>query len=214
MKRRKIELEPDAILPMTRTLWAAALEKVAEAEQGIFVMQNAKNRIEFEAGWIRFVDSLEEFWTRFFDEGKTKFPDFQPWAGVVEAFRKRDELLRYVYEARHQSQHGQIPLSWEEGRIQIKPSGNPIRSFAIFPDGTFEMDTGTNPTLPDSTLIHLPGKPQLPVVFNRKSKLSFAPPSNHAGASMEDISPLGAARIALEYYRTVFVAAKNKFGGR
>src|SRR5687768_17498609 len=107
------------IQPVRRGVWHAAWEKLQEAETAIRRMQDASDRIEYEGGWTQFVDSLEEFWTRFFDEGKQSFTRFQPWAGAFDAERRRDDLLRYLYQARHQSQHGRISLEWGEGRFVI-----------------------------------------------------------------------------------------------
>lgn len=73
MVRKKIELKQGSIVPVTRGVWYAAAEKLAEAKGGIKIMHKARNRIEFEHGWVTFTDSLEEFWTRFYAEGKEKF---------------------------------------------------------------------------------------------------------------------------------------------
>lgn len=54
-------------------------------------MEDAKDRIQYEGGWTRLVDSLEEFWTRFFDEGKNTFSAFQPWAGAIAANSEQGE---------------------------------------------------------------------------------------------------------------------------
>ena len=54
-------------------------------------MEDAKDRIQYEGGWTRLVDSLEEFWTRFFDDGKNTFSAFQPWAGAIVANSEQGE---------------------------------------------------------------------------------------------------------------------------
>ena len=168
MERRKIEIERGSIVPLVHGLWGAAIEKLDEAGGGVDSMKNARNRIVFESGWNRFVDSLEEFWTIFFDEGKTRFSNFQPWAGAIETKRKKDELLLYLYQSRHQSQHGRFPLEWEEAHVQIAHGfGGYVRSVAIFPDLTFEMDAPrTNPSVPEATVVFSPGKPRLPTIIN------------------------------------------------
>jgi len=97
MKQKgKIEDKPGSLVPVNRGLWNYAFEKLVEAKAGIQQMDSASDRVAFEAGWIRFVDSLEEFWTSFFDEGKEKFSSFQPWAGKFRKERKDDPLLQYL----------------------------------------------------------------------------------------------------------------------
>lgn len=96
MTRKQIQPVSGAIAPKSRALWSSAFEKIQEAESAINQMRSAHDRIEYEAGRTRFVDSLEEFWARFFDEGKANFTNFQPWAGAIVAQRSSEELLSYL----------------------------------------------------------------------------------------------------------------------
>lgn len=214
MARKKIQLVPGAIASVPRSLWFAALEKLHEAEQAIAQMRNAHDRIEYEAGWTRFVDSLEEFWNRFFDEGKTSFPDFQPWAGAIDAQRKKDEVLTYLYQARHQSQHGRISMRWKEPRILIAPNFNGhIRGLRVFSDGSYEIDaTPLHPSLPDATVAHDPGNAELPIIQNKKHNQSFNPPTTFNGQGLVEQTPVAVAQIGFEFYRDVLSRAIARFG--
>ncbi|MDO8847293.1 MAG: hypothetical protein Q7W51_02745 [Coriobacteriia bacterium] len=216
MARQKIEMEPGGISPVQRDLWVAAVEKLDEATAAVEQMGAAQDRIEFEAGWTRLVDSLEEFWARFFDEGKSRFPSFQPWAGAVLSFRKSEPLLQYLVQARHQSQHGRIALVWEEGRLQVAPGfSGAIRGFQAFEDGTFEIDAvPAHPSVPSPTLIHSPGRPHLPLIENKKHGGRFAPPTAYRGQLLQDASPATVARIGIDYYSGVVAGALEKFGGQ
>lgn len=216
MPRRKIEIEKGAILPIKRGLWVAAVEKLEEVEIGVLQMQNAGDRIQYESGWAHFVDSLEEFWSRFFDEGKRQFPNFQPWAGGIVSERKRDPLLQYLKQARHQSQHGKIALDWEEGSLQIAPgfSGH-LRSLKIYSDESYEMDaTPLHTSSPEATVVHSPGNAKLPTIENKKFGQKFSPPSEHKGAKLVSSSPVEVAKLALHYYRHVLENAFDKFEPR
>ena len=84
MSRKKIEIEKGSIAPVQRTLWSAALEKRQEASAGLAQMASATYRISFEQGWTRAVNSLAQFWVRFYDEGASRFSNFQPWAEQQE----------------------------------------------------------------------------------------------------------------------------------
>jgi len=214
MAPKQIQNIQGAIAPVSRSLWHAAFEKLSEADQAIAQMRSAQDRIEYEAGWTRFVDSLEEFWSRFFDEGKTKFSDFQPWAGAIDAQRKSDEVLTYLYQARHQSQHGRISMRWQEPKLLIAPKFNGhIRGFKVFPDGSYEMDaTALHPSLPEATLAQDPGNAELPIIENKKHRQSFNPPTTFNGQPLAEQTPVAVARIGLEFYRDVLSRAVTKFG--
>jgi hypothetical protein len=214
LTRKKIELELGAILPVTRGLWVAAAEKLQEADQAVIQMREAQDRMAYEAGWTHLVDCVEQFWVRFFDEGKAQFPDFQPWAGTRIAERKREPLLQYLIQARHQSQHGRICLNWEEGLIQVAPGfTGAIRGFRVFADGTYEIDAvPAYPSVPEPTLVHAPGRPLLPVVENKKHRGAFPPPKEFQGQALTDLSPVGVAKVALEYYSATLRGALEKWG--
>ena len=113
MIRKKIELGHGGIQPVLRGRWFTAVEKLLEVEAAIGVMRGAVNRIEFEAAWTFFVDSLEEFWTRFLDEGKTELTGFHPWVGTVIARRTSNLSLpsKASESARKNSNEmGQTPI--------------------------------------------------------------------------------------------------------
>lgn len=213
MTRKRIELEKGGILPVTRGLWSSAAEKLREAEGAVVAMRGATNRIDYEAGWTCFVDSIGEFWTRFFDEGKVTFTDFQPWAGSIVSKRKTDELLTYLYQARHQSQHGRIAIQWAEQKLLIAPTFNGhIRGLKIYPDGTYDIDaTPLAPSLPDATIVHSPGAPILPLIENKKHGQTFPVPKAFEGSPLQDASPVGVASVGLDYYRKVLEEAYAKF---
>lgn len=213
MERRPMDIKKGAIRPVKRLTWAEACEKLDEAQVGITQMRNAEDRAQYENGWTRFVDSLEEFWTRFYAEGITLSTKFQPWAGAVEAERKNDPLLAYLYQARHQSQHGRMSLTWEEGRVNIAPGFHGIiKRFGAFPDGTFMIDAEQiDPNCRPATLEYDPGNARLPTIENRRHKQSFPAPTSFQGKPLAFRSPAGCAELALAYYRGVLEEAKKRF---
>lgn len=213
MNRKPIELHPGAIAPAIRGLWHAAAEKLDEGQLGIDQMAVARDRVAYENGWIRFVDSMEEFWGRFFDEGKKRFTSFQPWAGAIDSKRKSDDLLNYLVQARHQSQHGRIALNWTEGKLHIAPgfSGH-VQNVKVFSDGTFEI--GATPlagSLVEAKITHHPGDAELPTIHNARWNQTFAAPTAHDGKPLIDSKPLSVARLAVAYYTAVLKKAFEKF---
>jgi hypothetical protein len=216
MKRKPIRIESGAIMPVKRSLWGAADEKLQEARDGLRLMEDAKHRVAFEAGWTKCVDSLEQFWTRFYDEGKQVFSSFQPWAGAIDAERKSESLLQYLYQARHQSQHGRIAMHWEKEHLKIAPgfSGH-IKRVQGFPDGTFYLDAEpSHHSVPEAEVVASPGKALLATIENRKFKQRFDPPTKFRGNELSDATPVGVARAGIEYYADVLMKARAKFDGK
>tara|TARA_R110000850_G_scaffold277061_1_gene421961 strand:+ start:4885 stop:5532 length:648 start_codon:yes stop_codon:yes gene_type:complete len=213
MARKPFDLEKGAIRPIKRGLWTAAAEKLSEAETAILSMEKAEHRAGYENAWTRFVDSLEGFWVRFYDEGKAQFSSFQPWAGKVEAVRKSEDLLQYLIQARHQSQHGRIPMDWEQGKLLIAPGFNGhIKSLQTYADGTYEIDAKPlHDGLPEAKVVHSPGKPLLPTIVNKRFNQTFAPPERFDGQVISNRSPTGIARTALDFYLDVLKRALEQF---
>lgn len=215
IERGMVELAEGAVVPISRGLWQAASEKLSEAATGVAQMKHAKNRIDFEGGWTRLVDCLEEFWTRFFDEGKSTFSEFQPWAGAIDAQRKHDSLLSYLYQARHQSQHGRIALEWAEGRNQVGGGDffGTVRDLRISASGAFEVDVNANAGSDAKfRVVHHPGDARLPVIVNRMHKQSFAAPTHHLDKPVGNVSPIDAGQLGLRFYEDVLQRALEKFG--
>lgn len=217
IEKGKVELASGAVAPVARGLWHAASEKLQVAAAGIKQMEDAKDRIQYEGGWTRLIDSLEEFWTRFFDEGKNTFPAFQPWAGAIDAKRKADPLLAYLYQARHQNQHGRIALEWGSGTISIGGDEffGTIKDLQIAVDGTFQAEVNATPgSSAKFKTIHQPGKARLPTIENRKHKQTFSPPSQHLDRALTDASPVAVGRRGITFYEDVLQRAFERFGKR
>jgi len=209
----KIELLNGSFIPSTRSLWYSAQEKLGEAQAGVNHMKEAKDRVSYESGWIRFVESLEESWSSFYDEGKNRFSSFQPWAGAKDKQRKSDPLTSYLIQSRHQSQHGNIYIEWEQGKIHIAPDyyGH-IRDLKISSDGSFEVEANPLGSTHNSvTLKHESGNPLLPVIENKREKKIFDVPNAHLGKEIKNGNPVILAQMAMEYYKSIYQEALGKF---
>jgi hypothetical protein len=213
MIKGRIEIAPGALRPTTPGTWEMAEAKLDEAERGILEMKSARTRTDFTHGWIRFVDSIEEAFTRIFKDGCVRFTAFQPWIGSIDAERKADELLGYIYQARHQSQHGGLALMWGDPGVQLAVGFNgTIKNIRILPDGTFEADATPLAGAPNAFgIVYFTGEAALGVIENRKHKQRFPAPTTHLGNAQGTISPVAAANFGLVYYRSVISRAKDKF---
>ena len=217
-ERGKVPIQHGAIAPVTRGLWHSAAEKLDEAALGISEMESARDRIQFEAGWARLVDSLQECQSRFFDEGKRTFRGFAGWAGYITRQVKTDPVLKYLVIARHQSQHGRLSLGWTEDRIQIGGGDfcGVISDVKIWADRSFEADVLRSPGSGTSSAVtFVPGLPFLPAIVNRPPRGNeerYDPPNSHLGEPLNDPSPLTVARLGYTYFRKMIGSGLAKFG--
>lgn len=213
MVRRSVQLEKDAITPTARKLWDAAREKLDEANKAIEKMEKARDRIDYEAAWSNFVDSIEEFWNRFYDEGKTTFSQFEYWIGAIVYARKSDPTLQYFHQARHQSQHGRIPMEWSPSKDVLGQGfSGALYGLVIYPDGTYEaQDQPYNPSGKPCLIEHSPGKPVLPTIENKRFNQVFPPPLSHNGKRLADSNPHAVARLVINYYLDVLKKGLQTF---
>ncbi len=207
-----VTLSPSGIVPVTENIWLKPQLRLVEAAKGIKQMQTAHSQIDYLSGWTRFVDSSEEFWTNFYSSGKSASTAFQPWLGPYESLRSSDELLLYLKQARHQSQHGGNTLMWEGGHIEVGGSAfsGTIARLEISPSGQFVADVESGVSN-GFRVIHHPPTPALPTIRNLKFKQEFLPPKEHLSHPILDHSPHAVALLALRFYEDVFRHAQEKF---
>ena len=209
----QVSLAASSIAPVKSNIWLSADLRLYEAQQGLIQMRGARNQIDYLRGWTRFVDSIEVFWTNLFATGKSKFKAFQPWLGRFEQQRSDDQLLSYLKQARHQSQHGGISLTWGNGHVEVggpQYSGT-ICNVAILSTGTFAADVGPQQGSGPFQLIHHPPKPMLAAIFDARSKREFLPPAEHMKRPILDSSPHAVALLALRYYEDLFRTVRDTF---
>ena len=214
MKRSRIPPAAGSLVPTVHQPFGRSLEKLSEAEQGILQMKAAKDRVSYEAGWSKFVDSLEESWSRFYEEGKRTERRFGGWISKYNKTRNEDALLRYLTQARHQSQHAVAGLDWTApGGLTVGKGFNGIvHSLKVFSDGSYEADARAFPGSPRAHPVTYDyGRPMLPTVVNKRYGQTFPPPRSHLGGGIVDSAPHDAAAIALRYYLDVIGTAKREF---
>jgi len=199
MTLKPIKPAPGALIPTARELWGASREKLTEASFSINMMEKATDRVQYEQAWSNFVDAIQEFWVRFFDEGKKKFSNFQPWAG--RNYPKRDPLIKYLVEARNLSQHSVLHLKWEAPRLELAPgfSGH-IKRIKFYPNGMQDIDsTPAHASVSDAEFVYAKSTPSLPSIINNHGQ-NILPPTSHLEKSLDDQSPVTVAKIGLNFY--------------
>lgn len=211
--RRPIIPTDGSYLPTARALWGASAEKLNEAELCALNMRNVKDRVSYESAWAQAVDCLEEFWAKFYSDGKSVSSKFEPWAGKIIKERKDDQLLQYLTQARHQNQHGNLSIAWSRGSYEIgRNFAGQISDLIIYKDGTFSADISAHAKNYDPDIVkHVGGAPTLPAIHNRKFNQTFCPPVAHLGKSCLGLSPHAVILRGLAYYKKVLQDAVEKF---
>ncbi|WP_376693696.1 hypothetical protein [Wenzhouxiangella sp. EGI_FJ10409] len=207
----RIGARKKSISPKEHGIWDVAVSKLAEARSSIEAMENAVSRYCYTEAWGRFVDSLQEAWVSFDHEGKDSVPKYSAWIAPIYRQRKEDELLQYLYQARHQSQHGKVPLAWTGAHVKIAPnwSGH-IARLDLFKDMSYRFDAQPQDGKSTPTLEYSPGDPLLPAIENRRYRQTFNPPKQHLKRALPSKDPVAAAKLALNYYEVLVQRAKNE----
>lgn len=177
-------------------------------------MSQSDNRTDYDYAWNEFVDILESSWTAFFHDGKSLSSKFPPWAGRFKSERKKDELLRYLVQSRHMTQHGRLKLEWEAGKIRLgaeKEGVSLYRNFKIYSDGSNEIEYESFVPGNKPKVLFEPGKAILPTVKNTRYQQTFEPPTSHLGEQIRSKDPILAANMAIAYYQRVYEKAAAKF---
>lgn len=214
-ERGKLSLMAGTVAPVEKAPWDDARRKLDQAAIALSVMKVACDRNSYEDAWTTFVDSLQVFWHRFYDEGKATFNGFTVWVAELDTQRKNDELLKYLSMARNQNQHGRLSLDWGAQVLRVGPpgfSGN-IGNIAIFADGRFEVNVKRDAGSAEVPALALdPGAPSVPTVINRGT--SFPPPELHLGLAIGSGHPLAIANRGWGWHSKVLCDAFDVFVGR
>jgi hypothetical protein len=212
-----IETARDAIHPRELEPFEIAFDCVNQAQTCISEMKGASDRVHFEKAWNEFVDKLERAWTALHHDGAAVSSRFQPWAGEIEKFRKEDELLKYLVQSRHISQHSFVKLRWDSPRIHLRPEKDGaagFRNLKIYKDGSNEIEFSSSIPGNRPKVVFEPGQAHLPEIYNTRHKQTFSPPRHHRGKPLGSDSPIEAARLALDFYQANFAKAIERFGAR
>ena len=199
-----------------------ALDKAANrlrlARKAIADMEAAENYQEFSDNWYVFLSSWKNVYTVLEQGAKTSAQSRQ-WFGGKETFRKGDELLQYLFEARNADEHGlgsstkMQPGSHIIGMTESGHSRNMVISFQGFENNTVigagkaaAVFIGDLP--PDLRVRPLD---KMPVLSHHRPTTIFLadviargprtlrPPQIHLGQRLMDRSPLSAAKLAVAY---------------
>lgn len=187
-----------------------ATEELSRAREAMSRMEAATTLREIESAWSSYLEHINRVWAK--TESACKADSkFRPWQGAVKKERKADMLLKYLFHARNSDTHTLTRItSQQAGGYNIAPrqgSGLYIKQMLI---GGSE-NGGTNILYEGS-----PAKIELIAPHVRLERVRnrdewYTPPVMHLGQQIQDRSPLGIARLGLEYYENFLFVAREKF---
>ena len=136
------------------------------------------------------------------------------WFGLVNKERKADPLLRYLFEARNDGEHG-IARSVKHGADQYhieSATGGPVEitNFVPGPDGRLRL-VGADGTEVAKVTQFIPGEATLQEIAGRDVAIKIPPPTIHLGHSIEP-KPLIVADLGFRWIEALVATARAMHG--
>lgn len=210
---------PTAYEPFERTRNALLLAQECSSSLPGICFEHPVNKQAYEKTWSHFVIAYQQFWVLLVKEGEKLLPQFSKWYREIEKCRKENGgLLEYLYESRSQALHGFVAIQW----VPAIRLGSPSGGMTIHSDVTIKTAPPDNIEVSSETFIlggppqddvtsYLSEAPVLPDIYNRKSKITYPPPTSHCGKALVESSPDGVAWLAVHYAEYVFNQALGLF---
>jgi hypothetical protein len=175
------------------------------AKKALEEMRAAKDLEEFAVAWRSFLDQLEKVWVKVERECQPFRNRCQPWQGVAPSLRRKDELLRYLHQARNADHHSIQPTTQEiiaELQLTIPPLG------AVQIHFDKEKLTLTINGECHSLVTRGPRYLLLPVT---NQGMTFAPPTEHLGQKLPLNDAVLVAAMGLAFYEDYVAQVEAEF---
>lgn len=179
--------------------------ELAAAKAAFQGMGAAASLEEFAVAWQGFLDRLEKVWVKAERECQPFRARFEPWQARFKDLRKKDELLRYLLQARHADQHT-IQSTTQEllGQLEL----------VIPPLGTVEMRLDE-----EKGQLHVSGECSIRLTRGRgylllpveNRGLIFPAPTIHLGEKLPRNDALLVAEKGLAFYEAFLEQVEATF---
>jgi len=193
-------------------LFDSALRDLEIAKKAIDRMADADMLDIFQEAWQDFLYRIERAWD-YCERTMSRTAGFNEWFAPYAKLRKKDPLLRFLRHARHAETHALSPTIDKPLTVTFKDKfGRPFRVHGIkakFENGTLTIDVDSPDKLLSFDASVVPTNPKLLRFKNRGEW--FNPPKSHLGNRTEDLHPVIAAKLGLDFYRAFVKEAAAKF---
>jgi hypothetical protein len=190
-----------------------AKSRLRIAEKSLAELETAKSHQEFEDVWYSFLVAARNVYSAL-ELGAKSTAQARQWFGGKKEERKRDSLLQYVFQARHDDEHGLEPVTeLAPGSIAV---GKNAPGFST--SMTIRNLEIVNGHMTIGEIISHDGKPVLIEQTPPHTKLAtvtgrggikFPPPSEHLGKPLESNLPIPVGRLCLAYLQALVSEAEG-----
>jgi len=190
-----------------------ALHDLEIAERAIDRMATADQFDVFYEAWQDFLYRIERAWG-YSERRLSRMTEFDKWFAPYATLRRKDPLLRFLKQARNAETHAVSPTLDKPISLSFRDKlGRPFRVHDIraeFKDGvlTINIDTPDRLLAFDASVI--PADPRL-IRFKNWGEW-YNPPKSRLGNRTEDLHPVIAAKLGLQFYRAFVKEGISKFG--
>lgn len=172
--------------------------------------QAGQDRIAFQAHWADFLVQWKRTYSRIQQAAKDT-PQERQWFGEANNERKRDPLLRWLYEARNDGEHGTDLSAFHSGPAYEFESHGKEVAVKVNPDGTIFLSPSGKPVFLDDgkevdAITIIPAESRLVEVTEWDGKRKVPSPISHQNKPMEP-KPHVAADLGLKWLRSLVATA-------
>ena len=167
--------------------------------------------LDFQTHWLDFLVQWKGTYTKIQEAAKDT-PQETQWFGSVTRERKADPLLRYLFEARNDGEHGLSLSAWHDDErfdpISLQEIARMVTIFS--PEHGLELAakiTGSEGSEAGQYAMASPAVSRLIEVTEFDGKKKVPPPTSHLGKEMEP-KPLIAADLGLRWLAALTAKAE------
>ena len=152
------------------------------------VTDDGETLFDFEpltSAWVDFVFASNRFFSKL-EQGSKSGNSSKNWYGRVKHLRRTDELMRYMHQARHSSEHSLAPLSIASPSFEHPEGANVKITHGETPDGekTIHVD------IKDESTLKVTFDVSVTRIHNSKYNDFFDPPRTHKGEAVISSHPV------------------------
>jgi DNA-binding PucR family transcriptional regulator len=174
------------------------------------ICQAGQDRIAFQIHWEDFLVQWKRTYNRVQQASKDTPQEIQ-WFGDVNIQRRADSLLRWLFEARNDGEHGTDQSASHRGTAFEFTSHEKELSIQVNGDGSIFLDENGKPVFTDGgkrvdAVEIIPAESRLLDVRERDRQKIVPAPTSHLGQPMEP-KPHVAADLGLKWLRALVITA-------
>jgi hypothetical protein len=191
-----------------------AKARLRVAEKAIADLRKCKSHEEFSDIWYTFLGAAKNVYTKL-EQGAKASPQSRQWFGGKKTFRKSDELLQYLFQARDDDEHGiGEVLALQPGARFIgvaKPGFSNRMSLHISTDskGAATLHSAESHD-GKPILIETVGPHTVLTAVTGRGNVQYPPPTTHLGIALADNKPIPVAELALTYLTSLVADAEKQ----